>query len=171
MYARCFWSKWNSKSTDTSDFALIALRGQWASFWQDYSANQATPPKYHRHYRWDTKSLVLGINFLLAGCTLRSVSLRGLDDVVRWNVLESGKTSQRRCFHWDSATEAKCYNWSTLCKSRSCPLTSNCIFKNIILGLQGQLLLYVTDNNDHDVGGDYDWDQFDKGSKTVQNSF
>ena len=114
MYARCFWSKWNSKSTDTSAFALIALRGQWASFWQDYSANQATPPKYHRHYRWDTKSLVLGINFLLAGCTLRSVSLRGLDDVVRWNVLESGKTSQRRCFHWDSATEAKCYNWSTL---------------------------------------------------------
>ena len=26
----------------------------------------------------------------------------------------------------------------------------------------------MTDNNDHDVGGDYDWDQFDKGFKTKQ---
>ena len=33
------------------------------------------------------------------------MGLGGLDDVVRWDVLESGQPAERRCFHWDSATQ------------------------------------------------------------------
>ena len=77
----------------------ILLTGLFTKSADSNYSDSRSDQKYHH------PKVKLGIDFLLQACTLRSVGLGGLDDVVRWDVLESGQAAERRCFHWDSATQ------------------------------------------------------------------